>query len=159
MGQARTRSRALHHVIVFALVICHFVGAHGGIKTSKGQIPKNMFLWWAGPPKVGKWPFLGFHKLKNLLFNPYFESFMAKSGVKCLFSCLKRLMNICGIYTDYIWEFLGFSNFLTLWVAIFGSKSVIFDPLESKMTDFGPKMDQNEGDRGFSVGKHLKTCF
>ena len=141
-GLLRSESRALHHVIVFTPVICHFVGAHGGTKTSKGRDRKIMFLWWAGLPKVQKWPFLGFHKLKNRLFDPYFGNFMAKNGGKCLFSCLKRLRNICGMYTDYIWEFLGFSNFLTLWVAIFGPKSVIFDPLGSKMTDFGPKMNQ-----------------
>ena len=136
------RSRALHHVIVSTPVICHFVGAHGGTKTSKGRDRKIMFLWWAGLPKVGKWPFLGFHKLKNRHFDPYFGNFMTKNGGKCLFSCLKRLRNFGGACTDYIWEILRFSNFLTLWVAIFGPKSVIFDPLGSKMTDFDPKMDQ-----------------
>ena len=136
----RSRSRALHHVIVFTPVICHFVGAHGGTKTSKGRDRKIMFLWWAGLPKVVKWPFLGFHKLKNRLFEPYFGIFMAENGAKCLFSCLKRLMNICGMYTDYIWEFSGFSNFLTLWVTIFDKicyfclKNCIFERFLSKNT-------------------------
>jgi hypothetical protein len=58
-----SRSKALHRVIVFTPVICHFVGAHGVTKTSKGRDRKIMFLWWAGLPKVRKWPFLGFHKL------------------------------------------------------------------------------------------------
>ena len=66
-------------------VICHFVGAHGGTKTSKGRDRKIMFLWWAGLPKVVNWPFLGFHKLKNRLFDPYFGNFMAKMGENVYF--------------------------------------------------------------------------
>ena len=100
---ANPRSRALHHVIVFTPVICHFVGAHGGTKTSKGRDRKIMFLWWAGLPKVGKWPFLGFHKLKNRHFDPYFGNFMTKKWGKMFIFMFKTTQEFrWGVYRLYL---------------------------------------------------------
>ena len=75
-----------------------------------------MFLWWAGPPKVGKWPFLGFHKLKNRLFEPYFGVFMAKKWGKMFIFMFKTTH-------EHLWDVYR------LYLGIF-EIFVFFDPLE-----------------------------
>ena len=136
---AHPRSRALHHVVVSDPVMGVLLGPMGVLKPQKGGIGKLCFCGGLGCQKSKNGLFWDFTNCKNRVFDPYFGDLWLKLGGKCLYSCLKQLMNICGMYTDYIWGFLKFSYFLTLWRAIFGPKSVKFDPLGSKMTDFDPK--------------------
>ena len=62
-----------------------FVRPHGGTKTSKGRDRKIMFLWWAGLPKVEKWPFWDFAICKIDFLTPILGILWPKMGENVYF--------------------------------------------------------------------------